>query len=66
MHLIETVDDVAKLEIGTPDKVAYVTQTTLSIDDARAIVAALKARFRRSAARKRTTSATPRRTGRTP
>ena len=45
MHLIETVEDVAKLEIGTPDKVAYVTQTTLSIDDARAIVAALKARF---------------------
>jgi 4-hydroxy-3-methylbut-2-enyl diphosphate reductase len=45
MHLIETVDDVAKLEIGTPDKIAYVTQTTLSIDDARAIVTALKARF---------------------
>ena len=59
MHLIETVDDVAKLEIGTPDKVAYVTPDPLSIDDARAIVAALKARFRRSAARKRTTSATP-------
>ena len=45
MHLIETVDDVAKLEIGTHDKIAYVTQTTLSIDDAHAIVAALKARF---------------------
>jgi 4-hydroxy-3-methylbut-2-enyl diphosphate reductase len=45
MHLIETVEDVAKLEVGTPDKIAYVTQTTLSIDDARAIVAALKARF---------------------
>ena len=45
MHLIETVDDVAKLEIGTPDKIAYVTQTTLSIDDARVIVTALKARF---------------------
>ncbi|HEU4351595.1 MAG TPA: 4-hydroxy-3-methylbut-2-enyl diphosphate reductase [Burkholderiales bacterium] len=45
MHLIETVEDVAKLQVGTPDKLAYVTQTTLSIDDARAIVAALKARF---------------------
>ena len=45
MHLIETVEDVAKLEIGTPDKIAYVTQTTLSIDDARVIVTALKARF---------------------
>ena len=45
MHLVETLDDVASLQVGTPDKVAYVTQTTLSIDDARAIVAALKARF---------------------
>ena len=45
IQLIETVEDVAKLELGTPEKVAYVTQTTLSIDDARAIVAALKARF---------------------
>jgi 4-hydroxy-3-methylbut-2-en-1-yl diphosphate reductase len=45
MHLVETVDDVASLRVGIPDKLAYVTQTTLSIDDARAIVAALKARF---------------------
>ena len=45
MHLVETVDDVAQLTVATPDKVAYVTQTTLSIDDARAIVAALRARF---------------------
>ena len=45
MHLIETVGDVASLQVATPDKIAYVTQTTLSIDDARAIVAALKARF---------------------
>jgi 4-hydroxy-3-methylbut-2-enyl diphosphate reductase len=45
MHLVETVEDVAKLALGTPDKVAYVTQTTLSVDDARAIVAALRARF---------------------
>ena len=45
MHLVETVADVAKLEVSTPDRLAYVTQTTLSIDDAKAIVAALKARF---------------------
>jgi 4-hydroxy-3-methylbut-2-enyl diphosphate reductase len=45
MHLVETVADVAKLEVSTPERLAYVTQTTLSIDDARAIVAALKARF---------------------
>ncbi|HSA91018.1 MAG TPA: 4-hydroxy-3-methylbut-2-enyl diphosphate reductase [Burkholderiales bacterium] len=45
MHLVETVGDVAKLALRTPDRVAYVTQTTLSIDDARAIVAALRVRF---------------------
>jgi 4-hydroxy-3-methylbut-2-enyl diphosphate reductase len=45
MHLVETVADVARLALASPDKVAYVTQTTLSIDDARAIVAALKLRF---------------------
>jgi 4-hydroxy-3-methylbut-2-en-1-yl diphosphate reductase len=45
MHLVETVGDVAKLQVSTPERLAYVTQTTLSIDDAKAIVAALKARF---------------------
>ena len=45
MHLVETVDDVAGLHVGAPERLAYVTQTTLSVDDARAIVAALKARF---------------------
>ena len=45
MYLIETVDDVAKLEVKDPAKLAYVTQTTLSVDDAKAIVAALQARF---------------------
>jgi 4-hydroxy-3-methylbut-2-enyl diphosphate reductase len=45
MHLVETAGDVAKLEVGDPQRIAYVTQTTLSVDDAQAIVAALKARF---------------------
>jgi 4-hydroxy-3-methylbut-2-en-1-yl diphosphate reductase len=44
-HLVESVDDVAKLEVRDPARLAYVTQTTLSIDDAAAIVAALRARF---------------------
>lgn len=44
MHLVETVEDVAQLEVSG-ERLAYVTQTTLSVDDARAIVAALKARF---------------------
>ena len=45
MHLVETVEDVAALRVNSPDRLSYVTQTTLSVDDARAIVAALKARF---------------------
>jgi 4-hydroxy-3-methylbut-2-en-1-yl diphosphate reductase len=45
MHLVETVEDVAGLRVTSPERLAYVTQTTLSVDDARAIVAALKARF---------------------
>ena len=45
MHLVETVDDVARLQVRNADELAYVTQTTLSVDDAAAIVAALKARF---------------------
>ncbi|MDX1376748.1 MAG: 4-hydroxy-3-methylbut-2-enyl diphosphate reductase [Burkholderiales bacterium] len=45
IFLIETVDDVAALEVHDPAKLAYVTQTTLSVDDARAIVDALRERF---------------------
>jgi len=45
MYLVETPEDVASLEVRNPDKLAYVTQTTLSIDDAAAIVSALKEKF---------------------
>ncbi len=45
MYLVETVEDVAALAPASPDKLAYVTQTTLSVDDAAAVVRALKARF---------------------
>ncbi|MBV9188887.1 MAG: 4-hydroxy-3-methylbut-2-enyl diphosphate reductase [Betaproteobacteria bacterium] len=45
MFLVETLEDVNELEVRTPEKLAYVTQTTLSVDDAKAIVAALKKRF---------------------
>jgi 4-hydroxy-3-methylbut-2-enyl diphosphate reductase len=44
-HLVECVDDVAALVVRDPARLAYVTQTTLSIDDAAAIVSALRARF---------------------
>jgi len=43
--LISSVSDVARLEVANPDKLAYVTQTTLSVDDTRAIIEALRARF---------------------
>jgi 4-hydroxy-3-methylbut-2-en-1-yl diphosphate reductase len=46
MHLVETLQDVAQLQPAS-EKLSYVTQTTLSVDDAAAIVAALKARFPR-------------------
>jgi 4-hydroxy-3-methylbut-2-enyl diphosphate reductase len=45
VHLISTVDEVARLAVGNPDMLAYVTQTTLSIDDTRAVIDALTARF---------------------
>jgi 4-hydroxy-3-methylbut-2-enyl diphosphate reductase len=45
MHLVETVDDVAALNVGDPEKIAFVTQTTLSVDDAAVVASALRARF---------------------
>jgi 4-hydroxy-3-methylbut-2-en-1-yl diphosphate reductase len=45
MYLVESEADVASLEVRDPEKLAYVTQTTLSIDDCQRIIAALKARF---------------------
>jgi 4-hydroxy-3-methylbut-2-enyl diphosphate reductase len=45
MHLVETVEDVQKLQVADPDNLAYVSQTTLSVDDTAEIIAALKARF---------------------
>ena len=43
--LVETVEDVARVKVRDPERLAYVTQTTLSVDDTSDIVAALKARF---------------------
>ncbi|MFN0160367.1 MAG: 4-hydroxy-3-methylbut-2-enyl diphosphate reductase [Burkholderiales bacterium] len=45
MHLVETTADVTTLAVADPERLAYVTQTTLSVDDAAKVVAALKARF---------------------
>jgi len=43
--LVETPEDVAHVEVRDPEQLAYVTQTTLSVDDTKGIVAALEARF---------------------
>ena len=45
MYLVETEEDVERLRVAEPGRLAYVTQTTLSMDDAARIVAALKRRF---------------------
>ena len=45
IYLVETPDDVQNLQVTNPAKLAYVTQTTLSIDDASRVVEALKIRF---------------------
>jgi 4-hydroxy-3-methylbut-2-enyl diphosphate reductase len=45
MHLVETVADVERLQVGNPDMLAYVSQTTLSVDDTADVIAALKQKF---------------------
>ncbi|NYT35606.1 4-hydroxy-3-methylbut-2-enyl diphosphate reductase [Allopusillimonas soli] len=45
MHLVETPEDVAALQVANPDNLAFVTQTTLSMDDAAEVAHALRARF---------------------
>ena len=45
MYLVESIEDVNALEVADPARIAFVTQTTLSVDDAAHVIAALKARF---------------------
>jgi 4-hydroxy-3-methylbut-2-enyl diphosphate reductase len=45
MHLVQSVEDVARLRVRDPERLGCVTQTTLSVDDTREILAALRARF---------------------
>jgi 4-hydroxy-3-methylbut-2-enyl diphosphate reductase len=47
IYLVENAEDVARLQVRDEERLAYVTQTTLSVDDARVIVHALEARFPR-------------------
>jgi 4-hydroxy-3-methylbut-2-en-1-yl diphosphate reductase len=46
VHLVSTVEDVARLDLPDDTPTAYVTQTTLSVDDTRGVIAALRERFR--------------------
>src|SRR5262249_2834137 len=45
MHLVESVADVDRLNIADPERLAVVTQTTLSVDDTREIIEAIRRRF---------------------
>ena len=45
MYLVESSDDVAHLEVSNPDELAYVTQTTLSMDDTAEIISLLRDKF---------------------
>jgi 4-hydroxy-3-methylbut-2-enyl diphosphate reductase len=45
VHLVSSIEDVDKLKVRDPARVAYITQTTLSVDDTRAIIDRLKDRF---------------------
>jgi 4-hydroxy-3-methylbut-2-enyl diphosphate reductase len=45
MHLVENVEQAQRLEVREPERLAFVTQTTLSVDDTAAIVNSLRARF---------------------
>ncbi|UNK56795.1 4-hydroxy-3-methylbut-2-enyl diphosphate reductase [Pseudoxanthomonas daejeonensis] len=45
IHLVEDIDGVATLQVGQPENLAYTTQTTLSVDDTRGIIEALRQRY---------------------
>jgi 4-hydroxy-3-methylbut-2-enyl diphosphate reductase len=45
MYLVETPEDVAQLQVNNPDELAFVTQTTLSVDDTLRVIEALRQRF---------------------
>ncbi|MGE5476885.1 MAG: 4-hydroxy-3-methylbut-2-enyl diphosphate reductase [Bacteroidales bacterium] len=45
VHVVASVDEVARLQVADPKRLAYITQTTLSLDDTKGVVEALKTRF---------------------
>ena len=63
-QVVDTPEEVDNLHVPDPDRVAYLTQTTLSLDETTHIIEALRRSFPTSKARTRRTSATPPRTAR--
>ena len=45
MYLVDTIEDVQQLQVSSPEKLAYVSQTTLSVDDTQQVIDALKDKF---------------------
>src|SRR6185312_3038510 len=45
IHLVQSIEEIDELQVVRPDRLAYVTQTTLSVDDTKAIIAALREKF---------------------
>ena len=45
IYLVETIDDIERLQVDNPDRLAYVTQTTLSVDDTRVIIDGLRNKY---------------------
>ena len=66
IQLIGSVAEIDHLQIPDPHRVAYITQTTLSVDETLEIIAALRERFPTVVGPRTTTSVTPRKTARTP
>lgn len=67
IYLVESVDGVNALELeSTSDDLSYVTQTTISVDDAAEVISALKSKFPSITSRRKTTSVTPHKIARTP
>ena len=56
--LVQTEAEVETLEVADPDRTAYITQTTLSVDETGVIIEALKKKFSKITVRRPTTSAT--------
>ena len=60
MYLVESPDDVWKLTVKNEEKLSFMTQTTLSVDDTSDVIDALRKRSRKLSVRAKMTSATPR------